>query len=153
MMLAVVGLVVYRNSRPQKMTVGAFWIFPVLVVVLTGWLMWTTLAIHVPGVFLAGGIASIVGLALGIPLGIARGHHSNVRLGERPGTFVVDPSIVVMLIWLGAFALRFIVRMYLPTAGPGLLATTDGLVVFAVASLVTARIIIFRKYQALAAAG
>ncbi len=148
--LMVLALVVYRNSRPQRMTVGRFWIFPGIVILMTAFLMYSTIA-TVPGVVMAGAIASLIGLALGIPLGIARGHHSQVRLGDTPGTFVVDPSIVVMVIWLGAFAVRFIVRMYVPNAGPLFLGVTDGLVVFAVASVVTARIVIFRKYQALLA--
>ena len=150
--LAVLALVVFRNSRPQKMTVGRFWISPALYVVITGVLMWATLAEPIPGLVVAGLIASAIGLVLGIPLGIARGHHSQVRLGETPGTFIVDPSIVVMLIWLGAFAVRFAVRMYLPNAGPFAIGATDGLIVFAIASVVTARVVIFRKYQALAAA-
>jgi hypothetical protein len=150
--LAVLGLIIYRQSRPQRMSVGRFWIFPVLVVVLTAWMMWATLAAPIPGVVLAGSISALVGLILGIPLGIARGHHSQVRLCERPGVFFVDPSLIVSLIWLGAFVVRFIVRMYVPTAGPVALGLTDGLVVFAVTSVITARLIIFRKYQALAAA-
>jgi hypothetical protein len=150
--LAILALVVFRMSRPQKMTVWRFWILPAIVVVATVLFMYATLANHVPGVALYGGIASLVGLVLGIPLGIARGHHSNVRLGDRPGTFVVDPSIVVMLIWLGAFVVRFVVRMYIPNAGPAELGMTDGLFVFAVTSVLVARFVIFRKYQALAAA-
>lgn len=148
--LLILALVVYRNSRPQRMTVGRFWIFPGIVVILTAWLMWSTLAAPVPGIALAAGIACAIGLVLGIPLGIARGHHSQVRLGETPGTFIVDPSIVVMLIWLGAFAVRFIVRLYLPNAGPVALGATDGLVLFAVTSVLTARIVIFGKYRELA---
>jgi hypothetical protein len=145
----ILALVVYRNSRPQTMTAGRFWIFPGIVVVLTIWLMWVTLAAPVPGVAVAGAIASAIGLVLGIPLGIARGHHSKVRLGDRPGTFVIDPSMVVMAIWLGAFVARYAVRMYLPNAGPMALGATDGLLIFAIASVITSRVVIFRKYQEL----
>ncbi len=147
--LLVLALVIYRTSRPQTMTAGRFWLWPGIVVVLTAWLMWVTLAAPVPGVAVAAGIASAIGLVLGVPLGIARGHHSQVRLGTRPGTFVIDPSIVVMLIWVGAFIARFAVRMYLPNAGSVALGATDGLIVFAIASVITSRIVIFRKYQAL----
>ena len=147
--LAVLALVVYRNSRPQRMTVARFWILPGIVVLMTAFLMWSTLAASVPGVLVAGLIASVVGVALGIPVGIARGHHSNVKLGTSPGTFIVEPSIVVMLIWIGAFAVRYAVRLLLPNAGAMTLAATDGLVLFAVTSVLVARIVIFRKYLAL----
>jgi hypothetical protein len=150
--VAVLALVIFRNSRPQKMTEGRFWILPVVIVLVTGFGIYATLSAPIPGLFAAAGIASLIGLVLGIPLGIARGHHSQVRLGDTPGTFIVDPSLVVMLIWLGAFALRFVVRLYLPNAGAMALGATDGLIVFAIAWVLTARIVVFRKYLALAAA-
>jgi len=149
--LIALALVVYRNSRPQRMTAGRFWIFPLIVLVLTVLMMASTLATSIPGIALDGGIAAVIGLLLGIPLGVARGHHSQVRLGDTPGSFVVDPSIIVMLIWFGAFVLRFAVRMYMPNAGAPALAATDGLIVFAVTSVLTARVVIFRKYRRLAA--
>jgi hypothetical protein len=149
-LLAVVALLVLRNSRPQKMTVSRFWILPAIVVFLTIFVIVSTAAVE-PGVLLAGGIASVIGIALGIPLGLARGHHSKVRLGDRPGTLYVDPSLVVTLIWLGAFAVRYAVRSFLPNAGSIALGATDGLLLFAVTSVIVARIVIFRKYEALRA--
>jgi len=38
-----------------------------------------------------------------------------------------------------------------PNAGPVAIGATDGFMVFAIASVVTARVVIFRKYRALAA--
>jgi len=148
--LIVLALVVYRNSRPQKMTVSRFWILPVLIVFLTGFVIWSTLAVE-HGDLIAGAIASLIGIALGIPLGLARGHHSKVRLGDQPGTLYVDPSLIVTLIWLGAFVLRYVVRTFIPTAGPIALGATDGVLLFAVTSVLVSRIVIFRKYEALRA--
>jgi len=148
--LLILVLIVYRNSRPQKMTISRFWIMPVLIVFLTGYVIWATLAVG-HGDLIAGVVAGLIGIALGIPLGLARGHHSKVRLGEQPGTLYVDPSLVVTLIWLGAFAVRYAVRTFIPTAGPVALGATDGLLLFAVTSVLVSRIVIFRKYEALRA--
>lgn len=149
-MLLVLGLVIYRNSRPQVMNEVRFWVAPVLVVLLTGFMFYGAYE-TTPGAMTFALIASAVGLVLGIPLGIARGHHSQVRLHDKDGHFIVDPSLVVMLIWLGAFGVRFAIRAFLPHAGDLTTGISDGLVVFAVASVIVARIVIFRKYLALKA--
>ena len=148
--LAVAALVVLRNLRPQKMTVSRFWIFPILMVALSGFVLWTSVVAspHAPWL---GVVAGVIGVALGIPFGIARGHHSRIRLADH-GTFYVDPSIIVMLIWLAAFAVRYAIRAFLPEAGSLTLAVSDGALLFAIASLVVARLMIFRKYEALLAA-
>jgi hypothetical protein len=55
----------------------------------------------------------------------------------------------VMLIWLGAFGIRYAIRIFLPTAGDLTLGVSDGLLVFALTSVIVARIVIFRKYLTL----
>lgn len=149
--IAIIALVIYRNSRPQVMNEVRFWIPVALVVFLTAFMFFGTAA-TAPAALMASGIAAVIGVVLGIPLGIARGHHSQVRLHDKDGHFIVDPSLVVMLIWLGAFAIRSGIKYFMPQAGEWTTGISDGLVVFAVTSVVTARIIIFRKYLALKSA-
>lgn len=144
-LVLVMALVIYRNSRPQVMNEVRFWIPTVLIVLMTALMFYGTYQMT-PSAVTYGLIASLVGVALGVPLGMARGHHSQVRLHDKEGHFIVDPSLVVMLIWLVAFGLRFAIRYFMPTAGDLTTGVSDGLVVFAVASVVTARIVIFRKY-------
>lgn len=148
--IAVVALLVWRNSRPQKVTVARFWLAPALLVVITGFMVYSTFAVARDQLALAG-VSLVVGALLGIPLGIVRGHHSAVRLTDQPGVFYIDPSLIVMMIWLAAFAVRFGLRFILPNAGTAALAVSDGFVVFAIASVLAARVMIFQKYQALRA--
>lgn len=148
--IALVALVVWRNSRPQRVTMARFWIAPVILVLLSGFLIYQTLVIAADqGALLAGVV--IVGLALGVPLGVARGHHSQVRLTDTPGVFYIDPSMIVMLIWAGAFAVRYGIRFFLPNSGALGLVVGDGFLAFAIASVIAARIMIFRKYEAMRA--
>ena len=146
--LLVLGLVIYRNSRPQVMNEVRFW-FPVAIFALLTAFMFYGITRTEPTALTYALIASAVGVVLGIPLGIARGHHSQVRLHDKQGHFIVDPSLIVMLIWLGAFGLRYAIRLFLPTAGDVTLGVSDGLLVFAITSVIVARIVIFKKYLSL----
>lgn len=149
--IGVLVLIVLRNNRPRRMSVIALWIMPAILTALSLFVIWGT-AMAMPAGIGAGIVACLIGLVAGIPLGYARGLHSDVRLGERPGTFVLHPSVIVMLIWVGAFGLRYALRLMIPNAGPLTFAATDGLLVFAVSSYIVANVMIFRKYQALRSA-
>jgi ABC-type antimicrobial peptide transport system permease subunit len=142
--------VIFRNSRSQKLTVSRFWILPLIVLALTALGLWSTVAVEHADL-VATIVSVVIGIALGVPLGIARGHHSKVRLGETPGTLYVDPSLMVTLIWLAAFVLKYVVNTFLPNAGPIAVAATDGFLLFGVTSILVARLVIFRKYEALRA--
>ena len=144
----VLALVIYRNSRPRKMRVIQLWIFPLLLAIVTVFVAGAGMAAY-PSQWWQFALAAAAGIAAGIPLGLARGHHSDVGLGERPGTVVIHPSTVVMFIWLAAFAVRYGMRFFMPQAGPSELALTDGLLLFAGSSIVVANLAIFRKYEAL----
>lgn len=150
-LIAIAALVVFRNTRPQKMTVSRFWVFPIIMVLLTGFVLWSSVE-QAPGSVWDTVIAALIGLVLGIPFGIARGHHSQVKLSQEPGVFFIQPSVMVMLIWLIAFILKFGVRAYLPNAGPVGVAAVDGFLFFAIVSVAVSRYMIFRKYEAMAAA-
>ena len=59
---------------------------------------------------------------------------------------LVAPSIVPLLIWLVAYGARFALRAFLPDAGVSALAATDGLLAFAVASVISSRYVIAQKF-------
>ena len=150
---AAVALFIYRNMRPQKLTAARLWILPIFLVLLTALSIWGTSSLAVPGssppaawmVLLAIGI----GLAAGIPLGLARGRASSVRLAEKEGTMIVEPSMIFAFIWLVAFALRFGLRLIVPHAGGAYFAISDGSIVFAASSIVALRYVLFTKFRAL----
>jgi hypothetical protein len=148
--IIVLAVVILRNARTQKMTVSRFWILPVIILAVTVLGLWSSIAEEHADI-VAAIIAAAIGIVLGIPLGIARGHHSKVRLGDAPGTLYVDPSLVVTLIWLAAFAIKYGLRAFLPDAGPIAVAASDGFLFFGVSSVLVARLVIFRKYETLRA--
>ena len=146
--VVVAALLIWRNSRPQRMSVTRLWVAPII------FLLISVLSIY--GSQLTDPLAPwqiavtvIVGAVLGVPLGWARGHHSNVRLTEQPGVMYVDPSLVVMLLWLGAFIVRAALRYVFRTAGESVAIIGDGLLAFAISALVTSYYFIYTKYKAL----
>lgn len=149
--LIVLALFIFRNTRPRRMSIAQLWIMPAILVALTAFIVWATV-VQEPQLLGLSLIAGIVGIVAGVPLGYARGHHSDVRLGERPGTIVLHPSVIVMVVWLVAFALRYAIKYFLPNAGPQALALSNGFLLFAAASIITANVMIFRKYEQLRAA-
>lgn len=148
------AIFVVRNLRPQKLNMSRLWVMPGVLVVLS--------------LFVVGGgiyaeyanglqgpplwelmLAVLVGIAAGIPLGLARGHASKVRLADQKGVLIVEPSVVVMVIWLAAFALKYGLKAILPNAGPGLMAVSDGFLLFAASSVVTVRYVLYTKFKEL----
>ncbi len=148
-----VAFFVYRNMRPQKLTAGRLWILPVFLIVVTGLSVWATSAVRLPGTSAPPlwtiVLAILVGLAAGIPLGLARGRASSVRLAEKRGAMIVEPSMVFALIWLAAFGLRFGLRLILPHADGAYFAISDGSIVFAASSIVALRYILYIKFRQL----
>ncbi len=143
----LVAILVWRNSRPQTMTVSRLWIAPAFMVVITVLLIAGTVMPHAALWELL--VALIAGLIAGIPVGLARGHHSKVTHAPKSGRIIVEPSIVTMMIWLAAFGLKYAVKFFLPHAGTGVLVFSDGFIAFAVASVLAARYVIFKKFKAL----
>lgn len=149
------GILVWRFSRPQKMGVWRLWFVPVLLLIVTAYNLYLT-----PQLALLEGtvappawqtaLAALVGLAAGIPLGMVRGRHSDVSLGDRPNTIYIKSSMVVLFVWLGAFALKALLR-YVAHGSPVAIALGDGLLVFAISALITSYVMIWQKYRTLRA--
>lgn len=147
-----IALFIYRQTRPQRLTRTGLWLLPVFLVLITI-LSVAASFVAVPGLTppppALVAIAVLIGLAAGIPLGLARGRASNVRLGEKQGTMIVEPSLMFAAIWLAAFALRFGLRMLVPTASPAYFALSDASIVFAASTIVALRYVLFSKFKEL----
>lgn len=145
--VVVAVLMIYRNTRPQKMSLTRMWVAPILFTAMTALAIWGAQQTN-PAPAWTVGVAVVVGLALGAPLGILRGKHTGVRATETPGVMYLDASWVVLALWLGAFAVRAAVRALVPQ---GITATLvgDGLIVFAISTVVISYVEIYQKYRAL----
>src|SRR5665213_334659 len=80
----IAGLMVYRNLRPQKMTLTRMWVAPILFTAMTALAIWGSQQTN-PAPAWAVGVALVAGLILGAPLGYLRGKHTNVRITDKPG--------------------------------------------------------------------
>lgn len=152
---AVIALFVWRMSRPQRTTVFGLWFRPILLLVLTGFVVWSanfamiaTGQIPPPAWEIA--LVLIIGATLGVPLGILRGRHSEVKPTERPGVMYVHSSPVIIVVWIAALLARALLRYLLPGAQSGASIWGDGLLAFAVAALITSCFMIYSKYRQLA---
>lgn len=150
--VAAIALLVWRMARPQRMSVLRLWIMPVFLLAITGFSIWasvyssTLLGQAPPPAFELGGVV-LIGAALGIPLGFLRGRHSEVKPTDRRGVMYVHSSPLIVGIWIVAFALRAILRAYLPHAQGAAALGGDGLLAFAMAALITSYYAIYKKYQ------
>jgi len=145
--VVVAALMIFRYSRPQKMTITRMWVAPIIFTGLTAFAIWGGQQTN-PAPAWAVAVAVVGGLILGAPLGILRGKHTNVRATDTPGVMYLDASWVVLALWLGAFIVRRIVQAVLPV-GVTSAIVGDGLIVFAISTVVVSYYEIYHKYRAL----
>jgi hypothetical protein len=145
--VVLAGIVLFRYSRPMKMSVARLFITPVVFLALTVVSIWASEQIN-PAPAWAIAAAIVVGALFGIPLGIAMSSHRVVRRTEKAHIMYVEPSWVTAVIWIGAFILRAVIRLLLP---PGVMATVvgDGLVLFGISAILASYFVIYRKFRAL----
>lgn len=146
-LLIVVALLVFRLIRPQRISVTRMWITPIVLCFLTAWVIYANAMIN-PAPPLEIALTLVVGAIVGIPFGILRGIHTDVRPTDRPGVMYLGSSWVTVLIFAAAFGLRYGIRMLMPQHGSLTGAIGDGLLAFAIAFIVTSYLVIFRKYEA-----
>jgi hypothetical protein len=148
-LLVLAVVIVVRFMRPIRMRATRLWVSPLILVLLTIVLLAGSAESTDPVTLT---LAVIVGVVLGLPFGLLRGRHTDVRKTEDPQVLLVAPSIVPLIIWLVAYGLRFALRAFLPEAGVTAQASSDGLLVFAVASVISSRYVIAQKFRELHAA-
>jgi hypothetical protein len=145
----VAVLLAYRMIRPQKISVTRMWITPIFLAGLTGWVIYANEILN-PAPPLEIAVGLIIGAIIGIPFGVLRGMHTDVRPTERRGVMYLGSSWVTLVIFLVAFGLRYGVRELMPQRGSLSATLGDGLLAFAIAFIVASYVVIFRKYERLA---
>ncbi|HTX58963.1 MAG TPA: CcdC protein domain-containing protein [Verrucomicrobiae bacterium] len=144
--LLIVIVLIVRLSRPQKISVTRMWVTPIILCALAGWAIYATEQFNpAPPWQIAVGL--LIGLVAGIPFGILRGMHTDVRPTDRPGVMYLGSSWITALIFIGAFALRYGVRLAIPQHGSLATVAGDGVLAFAIAFIITSYLAIYRKYE------
>jgi len=124
------------------------WVTPIFLCALTAWAIYANEMLNpAPPGEIALGLA--IGALCGIPFGILRGRHTEVRPTERAGVMYLGSSWVTLLIFVVAFGLRYGIRELMPHRGSLSATIGDALLGFAIAFLVTSYVVIFRKYERL----
>ena len=146
--IVMIALIVFRASRPQKISVTRMLVSPILLVAIAGFSIYTTERIF-PTPIWEVAIAVVLGLAAGVPVGVLRGRHTEVHATEKHGVMRLGASWATALLYVGAFGLRFAIRLFVPITSPLGSAIGDGLLAFAIAIVAATYFIVFQKYEAL----
>jgi uncharacterized membrane protein len=153
-----IALFVWRMARPQRMSVTRLMLMPIVLLALTGFSIYANvyaslLTGQIPPPAWQVALVLVVGAILGIPLGLFRGRHSEVKPTERAGVMYVHSSPLIIVIWIAAFVARAALRALLPQAQTGAALGGDGLLAFAMAALVASYYSIYMKYRSLTRSG
>jgi len=145
--VVIAGIVLFRYTRPMKMSIVRLFITPIIFLAMTVIAIWAGEQVNpAPPVWIAAAV--LVGVVLGVPPGIAMSSHRVVRRTEKAHIMYVEPSWITAVIWIGAFVLRAVIRLLMP---PGIMATVagDGLVLFGISAILASYFVIYRKFRAL----
>lgn len=145
-LLIVVVILAVRLIRPQRISVTRMWVAPIILCALTAWVIYANEMLN-PAPIGEIAVSLIVGAAVGIPFGILRGMHTDVRPTDRPGVMYLGSSWITLVIYLAAFGLRSGIRMVMPHRGSLSGMIGDGLLAFAIAFIAASYVVIFRKYE------
>lgn len=146
--IIILALVLYRSSRPQRTSVTRMWIYAGILIALGVLLLYESMALFHPPIWEI--VAAIViGLAAGVPVGLLRGHHTQVTATDRHGVMQLGPSWQTALIYIAAFAARFAIRAELPPDSTLGNVVGDGLLFFAIGIVGATYYAIYQKYEAL----
>ncbi|MBV8066790.1 MAG: hypothetical protein JO113_02350 [Candidatus Eremiobacteraeota bacterium] len=140
-----------RLIRPQKISVTRMWVTPIILCALTAWAIYANDMLN-PAPPLEIALGLVIGAVCGVPFGVLRGMHTDVRPTERRGVMYLGSSWITLLIFVVAFGLRYGIREAMPHRGSLSATIGDALLGFAIAFLVTSYVVIFRKYERLAKA-
>jgi hypothetical protein len=146
-LIAIVILVVVRMVRPQRISVTRMWVSPIILGAIVVFSIYASEHLN-PAPPLEIALGFVVGAIAGVPFGMLRGRHTDVRLTDRPGVMYLGASWASGLIFAAAFGFRFVVRMVMPHRGALSSVISDALLAFALAYICTSYLAIYRKYEA-----
>lgn len=126
------------------------WVTPIILCGLTAWVIYVNQTLN-PAPPLEIALGLVIGALCGIPFGILRGMHTDVRPTPKPGVMYLGSSWITLLIFIAAFGLRYTVRMVMPQHGSLSATIGDAVLAFAITFIAASYVVIFRKYEELAA--
>ena len=147
----VVALLAIRLIRPQRISVTRLWVTPLILCALTGWVIYLNNKLN-PAPPLEIALGLFVGALAGVPFGVLRGIHTDVRPTDRRGVMYLGSSWVTLAIFVVAFGLRYSVRLLMPHRGSLVGTIGDALLAFAIVFIAASYVVIFQKYERLAKA-
>jgi hypothetical protein len=103
---AVIGMLILRNSQPRKLRVEFLWVRPVIILLGAGY--YFSLFPPKTPVETAGLVAAF---AIGAGLGWWRGGFTRIEVDPATQTATQQASLLGMLVIVGLFALRYLVRI------------------------------------------
>ncbi|MGB6984370.1 MAG: hypothetical protein WBD74_00185 [Candidatus Aquilonibacter sp.] len=149
LILAVIlALVLYRSARPQRTSVTRMWIYASILIAVAAISLYGSITLFHPPVWEIA-VAIVLGLLAGIPVGILRGHHTQVSATDRHGVMQLGPSWQTAAIYIAAFAARFAIRAELPPTSTIGNVVGDGLLFFAIGIIGATYYAVYQKYEAL----
>ena len=146
--LAAFALVLFRMSRPQRISVTRLWVAPALLVFVGIWVIYAEQSLAPsPTSYIV--VATLLGIALGVPLGFLRGAHTPVQATPDPNVMLLGSALVPALIYVSAFAVRLLLHFVFPIGSVAGTVVGDGILVFAIAFLAVSYFAIYQKFVAL----
>jgi hypothetical protein len=145
---AVILVILYRVSRPQRISVTRMWIWAGMLMVLAAFVVYGSAVLFHPAAWEIV-VAAVLGLAIGAPIGLLRGHHTQVSATERHGVMRLGASWTTALIYVAALGGRFAVRLVLPPTSAVGNVVSDGLIFFAIGIICATYYAVYRKYEQL----
>ncbi len=146
--VVLIAWIAFRVSQPQRISVMRMWLFVGLLIVAVGILIYRGANVFHPAPWEIA-LAAVFGLVLGVPVGLLRGHHTQVSATERHGLMRLGPSWATAIIYLAALGARFAIRGALPPTSAVGNVVSDGLLFFAVGIIAATYYAVYRKYEAL----
>ncbi|MBV8637292.1 MAG: hypothetical protein JO322_04350 [Candidatus Eremiobacteraeota bacterium] len=146
--IVVIALILFRASRPQRISVARMWAQAIILMFLGAFVIYSYERLN-PAPAWEVIVAIAIGVAAGVPVGILRGRHTQVSATDRHGVMQLGPSWATAGIYVGAFVLRALLRFVFPPASTIGGVVGDALMVFAIAIIGTTYYAVYRKYEAL----
>ncbi len=146
--VVVIALILFRASRPQRISVTRMWTQGIIFMLLAALVVYSYERLN-PAPIWEIIAAIVIGFAVGVPVGILRGHHTQVSATDRHGVMQLGPSWATAGIYIGAFLFRGILRYFVPPTSSLGSVVGDAVMVFAIAIIGTTYYVVYRKYEAL----
>ncbi|HEV3155070.1 MAG TPA: hypothetical protein VGZ02_14775 [Candidatus Baltobacteraceae bacterium] len=140
----VIAIFVWRMMRPMRVSAARLWTRPGILVLLTIVLIYAE-QVSSPSPLWQIAAVTFGGALVGVPLGVVRGRHSEVKSTERPGVYYVHSSPLVVVIWVAALLARAVIRYVMPNASHGVTLWTFGLLGFAASAIAVSAYLIHQK--------